>query len=243
MADEHSSPTQRRFIDGVYNFCDSWCERCRLQSRCRVYHDRQNWEAQARGEPPPFPEDDEPGDDAEPTPEWRAFLEEANREPTAAEIEAITAEEARLDDILDRDALVIGAKEYTEIVLGLSAGLDPLFEPAGDALIEAAMDTIGRLGVAVGVKVWRASRARLRAQREEEHDEDGFSMEDANGTAKLVRLLIRESREAWHVLMQPGHAIGDGVPARMIARLDALDEAMAARFPGAMAFVRPGLDE
>jgi hypothetical protein len=82
----------------------------------------------------------------------------------------------------------------------------------------------------------------LRAQKEEEDDEDGFSM-DANGTAKLVRLLIRESREAWQVLMQPGHAIGDGVPARMIARLDALDEAVAARFPDAMAFVRPGLDE
>ena len=43
--------------------------------------------------------------------------------------------------------------------------------------------------------------------------------------------------------MLPGHAIGDGVPARMIARLDAIDEAMATRFPTAMDSVRPGLDE
>jgi len=56
-----------------------------------------------------------------------------------------------------------------------------------------------------------------------------------------VRLLIAESREAWHVLMYAG--CGDGVPARMIERLESLDTGMAKAFPGAMAFVRPGLDE
>lgn len=25
------------FIDGVYNYCDRWCERCPLTARCRVY--------------------------------------------------------------------------------------------------------------------------------------------------------------------------------------------------------------
>ena len=27
------------FIVGVYNFCDRWCERCPLTSRCRVFAD------------------------------------------------------------------------------------------------------------------------------------------------------------------------------------------------------------
>ena len=26
-----------RFIAGVYNYCDRWCERCPLTSRCLVY--------------------------------------------------------------------------------------------------------------------------------------------------------------------------------------------------------------
>ena len=26
-----------RFIDGIFNYCDRWCERCRFTARCRVY--------------------------------------------------------------------------------------------------------------------------------------------------------------------------------------------------------------
>ena len=26
-----------QFISGVYNYCDRWCERCPLTSRCFVY--------------------------------------------------------------------------------------------------------------------------------------------------------------------------------------------------------------
>ena len=29
--------TQDGFIIGVYNYCDRWCERCSLASRCRVF--------------------------------------------------------------------------------------------------------------------------------------------------------------------------------------------------------------
>lgn len=25
------------FIDGLYNYCDRWCERCLLTARCRVF--------------------------------------------------------------------------------------------------------------------------------------------------------------------------------------------------------------
>src|SRR5262249_22299125 len=30
-----------RFISGVYNYCDRWCERCRFNTRCLVYHEEQ----------------------------------------------------------------------------------------------------------------------------------------------------------------------------------------------------------
>src|SRR5438874_2098563 len=28
---------ESRFIDGVFNYCDRWCEKCRFNDRCRVY--------------------------------------------------------------------------------------------------------------------------------------------------------------------------------------------------------------
>ena len=33
------------FIVGVYNYCDSWCDRCAFTSRCRVFADMREMEA------------------------------------------------------------------------------------------------------------------------------------------------------------------------------------------------------
>ncbi len=30
-------PEHEAFIDGIYHYCDRWCERCTLAARCRVY--------------------------------------------------------------------------------------------------------------------------------------------------------------------------------------------------------------
>lgn len=32
----------RRFIPGIYNYCDRWCERCPMTSRCRLFADFQS---------------------------------------------------------------------------------------------------------------------------------------------------------------------------------------------------------
>lgn len=126
---------------------------------------------------------------------------------------------------LDRDPLVIKAREYSEIVRGLCSVLDPSFAPEGNATAGAAMGAIASHGLALGGTVHRACLAGWPS------DENGerFAGEGRSDAARLARLMIRESRKAWAVLMQPPHAIGDGVPARMIARLDELDEGVAAR--------------
>ena len=30
-----------KFISGIYNYCDRWCERCRFTAYCRVYDTEQ----------------------------------------------------------------------------------------------------------------------------------------------------------------------------------------------------------
>jgi hypothetical protein len=44
------------------------------------------------------------------------------------------------------------------------------------------------------------------------------------------------------VLLDRGQATADGVPARLVALLEEIDGGLAARFPRAMAFIRPGFD-
>jgi hypothetical protein len=65
---------------------------------------------------------------------------------------------------------------------------------------------------------------------------------DANGSAKVARLCIAESRACWRVLMEHGRAAANGVPAKLVKRLSDLDAAIAGRFPEAMQFQRPGFD-
>src|SRR5690349_7175972 len=98
MSEEPSrapSQSKPRFIAGVHNYCDAWCERCPCQSRCRLYYNRLRYEAAARGEPAPPEEDAEDESRGTAPAEWLALLEEGNREPTAAELAAVTKEEAR----------------------------------------------------------------------------------------------------------------------------------------------------
>lgn len=41
-----------RFIDGIYNYCDYWCERCAFTKRCRNFVMGREMERRARGEEP-----------------------------------------------------------------------------------------------------------------------------------------------------------------------------------------------
>ena len=71
---------QGGFIVSIFNYCDSWCEKCPFTSRCRVFADRA--EMEARLDPvhtplvntPPRPEEAEP----EPPAWMRELIEEMN---------------------------------------------------------------------------------------------------------------------------------------------------------------------
>jgi hypothetical protein len=103
-----------------------------------------------------------------------------------------------------------------------------------------AIDTVLHLAVLIPAKVFRALTG-LPAGGSGEEDWDAARLDDANGSAKVVRLAIAESREAWAALADlPAFA---GVPESMIGRLGEMDAELARLFPAALAFVRPGFDD
>jgi hypothetical protein len=116
--------------------------------------------------------------------------------------------------------------------------LQPIVAAREDRAAIDAVDTIAWFSFTISAKVFRA----ISGSNEPDFDpEDRQS--DPNGSAKIARLFIDESRRAWRVLMQAGRAPANGVPAQLVALLDHLDAGLAARFPQAMAFTRPGFDE
>ena len=66
---------------------------------------------------------------------------------------------------------------------------------------------------------------------------------DWNGSSKVARLDIAESRVAWSLLLTAGHAPADSPMRQLLEQLDRIDAGIADRFPRAMEFVRPGFDD
>jgi hypothetical protein len=92
----------------------------------------------------------------------------------------------------------------------------------------------------VGSKVYRALHGF--AERDELPEED-VVQNDWNGSAKLARLIVSESKEAWGIVLKVGEAPADSPLTELVGLLDRIDAGLAERFPRAMEFLRPGFDE
>lgn len=243
---DDKTPRTPRLIPGVHNYCDRWCERCRFRTRCVVAVMLERIDAaRARGQElstsevldeliPPY--------DGPPRPWLDEVIEAANRPPTEAEAREMERQEAELERRLAADTLLLDSREYGMIAERVSRALTAELSGHGDGLVLAALEAIERHSLCISAKTYRAVSGELRDLIADYEDDDPLQS-DHNGSAKIVRLMIAESRECWTVLMQVGRATADGVPIKMIERLDRLDRDLAVRFPRAMAFTRPGFDE
>lgn len=226
-------------IPGIYNYCDRRCDRCRFSERCLSYLEARDHPAPA-AEPPgstlgamvggPIGRAlemvriiaERQGLDLSTTPEEQA---QHDRESEAAERRT------------QSDPIVALGRQYTLTAWPITHALWPIAMARGDQAVIEALETIEQLCTPVASKVYRA----VRGTAEPEYDATDLQG-DPNGSAKIARLIIADSRRAWRVLMEVGRATADGVPARLVRMLDDLDAGVAARFPRAMAFVRPGFD-
>jgi len=239
MVERAANPS---LIPGIYNYCDRRCDRCAFADRCFL-----NLENRCRAD------ENSRADSAESvalmmTRSLERTMEmlriAADRLGMDLEADGSSGPElmpleaaAALVDRASHDPLVAKSREYTETVWPITRALRPILDARGDPHVIEALDTIDWFCLSVSSKTFRAVSG-LYGDWGDPNDRQS----DANGSAKVARLLIADSRRAWLVLMEAGRAAADGVPARLIKLLDDLDRDVAARFPRAMDFVRPGFD-
>jgi len=231
-------PARPPLIPGIYNYCDTRCPQCPFNSRCLLYLQQQRTDsADPIGD---VLKEYDPAPAREPSPEFLEFIDRANeavRNMTAKESAAIQREYDARRCQVNADRLVVAARYYTMTAWNVTQALTPIAEERGDPVVIAAVETIAALSGLVSSKTYRA------VSGETDEDFDRFDLEcDANGSAKVARLIIGDSRRAWRVLMEIGRAAADGVPMGLLRVLDEIDAGLAQRFPRAMAFVRPGFD-
>lgn len=223
-----------RFIAGIYNYCNRWCERCPKTAQCLVYASQRHYEALAEGR-----ESRDPYEDLEPpTPEAEAFMRElleAQEQMDDTDFSDYEREEELVRRHIDDDPLGPLSKSVAH-------ALDDWWrlainEPVTDALLVEAREIIGHYGIMLHPKVHRALHGYYLSRVQSDPD----WLDDANGTAKLMLLGIE-------VLLPAVEAVALAAPRDRklrlaLANLPVIRALLLERLPRAMEYVRPGWDD
>jgi len=221
-------------ISGVYNYCDRWCERCPLTSRCLVYateqedndwrenHDNRNeafWKKLGKI----FQET------RELITEW---AEHAGVDLTAP-IEVDDAHHKRKRQLVDNHPLTKAGKKYANTASDWFREFDQTIE-ISDLGVTDAREVIQWYQYQIAVKTIRA----LSGQNEE--FEEDFP-KDSDGSAKVALIGIDRSMAAWRMmqLSLPEHS--ESIVS-LILQLECLRRRLEKGFPEARGFIRPGFD-
>jgi hypothetical protein len=234
-----------RFIAGIYNYCDRWCERCPQTSHCL------NFSVSAEEFSDPEARDirneafwkklSEILRDAldllkEGAEKWGIDIETLD---SAEDEENVKAKEVAAENHL----LCRVAKRYNQLAEDWFERKETLFFEVVAAAregvsIEEAIEVIRWYQYFICAKVMRAVRGNI---EEKEEGCDEFPS-DSGGSAKIGLVAIDRSIAAWAVIQ---HYITDGDKGviDVIAFLDGLRQAVEETFPNARSFIRPGFDE
>ncbi len=237
--------SDERFIPGIYNYCDRWCERCPQTSRCLNFSisEEEFSDPEAR--------------DIRNEAFWNklsGILGEAlellkeSAKDWGIELETLGSIDD-IENIKEKDAAAENhllcriAKKYSELAEVWFRGRETLFFEIAAAAregvsIEEAAEVIRWYQYFISAKVMRAVRGNI-DEKEERCDE---FPSDSDGSAKIALIAIDRSIAAWAVIQ---HYMADCSQELIdiITFLDGLRQAVEETFPKARLFIRPGFDE
>lgn len=230
-------------IPGIYNYCHHRCEQCAFTGRCLSFRQEQQ---EAHDHPERSIEDHIEASFTRATALMQAWCERTGIGLGAVE-EASEADEpdtttpAGDEETADADLLQQMARRYSSEAYHIVAPLGNLSRfHAWAPAVAAAIDTIGWYSGLIPAKIARALHG---AANEGQFVDEDPVQNDWNGSAKVARLAIAESTDAWRTLFEAGDTPVDASIRGTANLLEQMDRGLAVRFPLAMEFVRPGFDE
>ena len=224
-------------ISGIYNYCDRWCERCPLTSRCLVYATEQE-------------DNDSPESrDIRNEEFWRklsAIFQETREmivdwaRNAGVDFNAFAEEDEarckRKRQLIDNHPLTKAGKKYANAASDWFREFDQTVE-LND--VEDAREVIQWYQYQIAVKTMRALSGR---KEELEDPEIADFPKDSDGSAKVALIGIDRSIAAWRMMqLSSPDRVESIVP--LILQLERLRQRVEKSFPQARDFVRPGFDE
>lgn len=240
-----------QFIEGIYNYCDRWCEQCPLTSRCLLYATEQV-------------------DDPNPATRyrrneafWRKFqdtfqmthdlinslADERSIDLNSSDIEAVAKEIGQRRERTEENEMSQSASDYAEAVEEWFKREDTLVESIEIILKENMDDTDISRNIADSFAVIRWYQFQIAAkimrglsQREVEAEEPQPDWQkDSDGSIKIALIGMDRSINAWGSLR-------DIMPDKsksvlpMLTQLEQMRRQTEKEFPSARNFLRLGFD-
>lgn len=248
-----------RFISGIYNYCDRWCERCPFTSRCLVYAQ----EEQDKDDPAARDITNEAfwkklGAIFEQTKEMLyEMAKERGIDLDAIDHVEIERKERRRRKNAENHELARVSKAYADMVDEWFEAEQALFSEKQQELNTMLQLEIGgrkpqkaaaSIGDALEVIRWYQHQIYVKLMRAlmqddfELLDDDGKPFpKDSDGSAKVALIGMDRSIAAWGTLREHFPEKTDGI-LDLLLQLDRLRRKTEQHFPDARSFVRPGFD-
>lgn len=235
-----NSPIDERFISGIYNYCDRWCERCDFTDRCRVFADER------------VSLDDE-GSSEDFVQQLTQIFAEAKQmlleKTEELGIDPFAMSDEEFAEIREREKRFVESHELSRLADEYWKSAGTVLHTDGSSLagIEAedkiAADVIEVLNwylFFIPVKVKSGLHGLLDEEGFEDPDQAHDKQSYANGTVKIGLIAIERSILAWTYLLDSDRS---GTISPIIGLLEKIKRLLETRFPYAREFIRPGFDE
>ena len=235
---------EERFIGGIYNYCDRWCERCPQTQHCMNFAISE--------EDFSDPETRDMRNEAfwkklsETMQEGLELLKEAGKK-WGVDLETLDSKsddksERADDEAAENHVICRAARSYIDVVKDWFKKMEEMpfgiVTVGGESVdLKEAFEVIQWYQYFIAAKIFRA----VRGKKEEEEDEDDEFPSDADGSAKIALIAIDRSISAWAVIPRHSQPHTESVQ-DIISLLGLLRQALEKTFPRARSFIRPGFD-
>ena len=240
----------KRYISGIYNYCDRWCERCPQTSRCLNYHIGEEEFSD--------PETREINNEAF----WKKMSEimqttlellndmmiSAGIDPEQLDYDGYMEEEQAIEEAAENHVVCRMAKDYIDMADEWLDGVEDLFvRPGSDTGQDKpesqsnndTMDVILWYQHQIYVKLNRAVSGSI---EETNFDEDDNYAKDSDGSAKVALIGIDRSIAAWGGINEILPGLYTANIKNILIHLEKLKRQTEKTFPDARKFIRPGFD-
>jgi hypothetical protein len=244
-----------KFIPGIYNYCDRWCERCAFTARCMNFSMQREEDRQSGGGPP--------RDRAE---FWKRFeaslkltkemLVDMARERGVtfdpAELEEIGREEERKRRAAEKHPIAKAGMKYVKLVdQWFKQGEAALRDKEEEILAQAKLgvtkvkEEVASLTDVVEILRWYQHQIYVKLMRglntNQEYEATSAFPRDSDGSVKVALIAMDRSIAAWLRMKEFFPDKTDSI-LTLLVHLDRLRRAAEKEFPDARKFVRPGFD-